>query len=72
MRGMKVQLHTFLISTLNGGEWCTPLPLYPRKRTPGALWIRDWVVPKVGLGVVTKRKIHASVGNKTSVVQRVA
>jgi hypothetical protein len=72
MGRMEVQPHTFLISALAGGEWCMPLPLYRRESTSGALWIGGWLASRASLDVMAKRKIHASVGNRTSVVQSVA
>jgi len=46
-RGVEVQLHAFLTSALDGGEWSVSRPgrFTPRKRAPGAHWIGGWVGP---------------------------
>jgi hypothetical protein len=69
---MDVQPHTFLISALDGGEWCTPFHLYPMDGTLSALCIGGWFASRASLDVVVERKIHASVGNQTSEIQPVA
>jgi hypothetical protein len=56
--GVEVQLHAFLTSPLDGGEWLTPRlgPFNPGVRAPGTHWIGGWVGPSVGMDVVAKRK----------------
>jgi hypothetical protein len=43
--GMEVQLHAFLISALDGGEWSASRPgrFTPRERVRGTHWIGGWV-----------------------------
>jgi len=57
--GMELQLHTFLTSALDGGEWSVSRSgrFTPRERAPGTHWIRDWVGSRAGLEAVVKRKI---------------
>jgi hypothetical protein len=57
--GVEVQLHTFLTSALDGGEWSTSrLGCFdPRERAPGTHWIGSWVGPRAGLDAVEKGKI---------------
>jgi hypothetical protein len=43
---VEVQLHVFLISTLDGGRWSASRA---GERAPDTHWIGDWVVPRVGL-----------------------
>jgi len=54
---MEVQLHTFLTTALDGGEWSASHPSYytPRERDPGTHWIGGWVGPRAGPEVVAKR-----------------
>jgi hypothetical protein len=49
--GVVVETHIFYTSSLVGGERSATLPrrFIPEKRTPGVLWIGDWVGPKFGL-----------------------
>jgi hypothetical protein len=56
--GVEVQLHTFLISALDGGEWSVSHPgrFTPRVKAAGTHWIGGWVVPRVGLDAVVRRK----------------
>jgi len=72
--GVDVWLHAFLTSALDGGQWSASRPgrFTPRERGPGTHWIGGWVGPIVGLNAVAKRKIPASAGNRTPVVQLVA
>jgi hypothetical protein len=48
-----------LISALDAGEWSsfTPLPLYPRKKSPRYALGRRLVGFRAGLDVVEKRKV---------------
>jgi hypothetical protein len=54
---VEVQLHAFLTSTLDGDEWSAShlAVLPPRKELPA--WKGGWVVPRVGLDAMAKRKI---------------
>jgi hypothetical protein len=54
--GMDVQIHIFLTSALDGGEW-SATRLYrftPGKRAPGTHWIGGWVGSRAGLDDVEK------------------
>jgi len=55
---MEVELHPFLTSALDGGEWSASCPdrSYPRERAPGTHWIGGWVDPRLDLDAVAKRK----------------
>jgi len=50
--GIEVQLHAFLTSALDGGEWSASRPsrLPPRERAPASHWIGGWVGPRAVLG----------------------
>jgi hypothetical protein len=64
--GVEVQLHSFLTSALDGGEW-SPSRLgrfTPRERAPGTHWTGGWVGPRVVLDAVVKRKIPSPRGHK--------
>jgi hypothetical protein len=54
-----VQLHVFLTSALDGGEWSGSCPSHftLRERAPGTHWIGGLVGPRASLDVVMKRKI---------------
>jgi hypothetical protein len=56
---VQVQLHVFLTSALDGGEWSASHPgcFTPRVRYPGTHWRGGWVGPWASLDVVVKRKI---------------
>jgi hypothetical protein len=58
-RGVEVEIHTFLTSALDGGEWLASRPgrFTPRERAPGAHCIGGWVDPRAGPDEVVKRKI---------------
>jgi hypothetical protein len=49
---MKVQLHAFLTSALDGSEWSASCP---GCFTSSAHWIGGWAGPRAGLNVVAKR-----------------
>jgi hypothetical protein len=52
--GMGAELHTFLISALDGsGELHASAPFFPRK-IPGTHWVGGWVGPRAGMGVGAK------------------
>jgi hypothetical protein len=75
--GVDVQLHAFLTSTLDGGEWSASHPgrLTPRERAPGTQWIGGWVGPRAVLDTVVKRKIPSprrESNPRTPIVQAVA
>jgi hypothetical protein len=57
-RGVNVEIHTFLISALAGGEWSTSRAgrFIHGERTTGTHWIGGWVVPRAGMDTVEKRK----------------
>jgi hypothetical protein len=56
---VEVQLHAFLTSALDGGEWSTSRPdrFTPGERAPGTHWIGGWVGSRAVLDAVVKRKI---------------
>jgi hypothetical protein len=57
--GVKVYLHAFLTSALDGNEWSAshPGPFTLRERAPGTYWIGGWMGPTAGLDTaVVKRK----------------
>jgi hypothetical protein len=56
-----VQLHAFLTSALDGGEWSASRPgrFTHREGTPGTHWIGGWVGPRAVLDAVVKRKISS-------------
>jgi hypothetical protein len=53
---VEVQLHVFLISALDGGEWSASWPgcFILGVRVPATHWIGGWVGPRAGLDAVTK------------------
>jgi hypothetical protein len=57
--GVEVQLHAFLTSTGDVGEWSASPPdrFIPRERDPGTHCTGGWVSPIGGLDAVVKRKI---------------
>jgi len=71
---VEVQFHIFLTSTLDGGEWPASCPgcLTPRERAPSIHWIGGWVRTRADLDAVMKRKIPASAGKQSLVVQLIA
>jgi len=56
---VEVQLHQFLTSALDGGEWSASRPgrFSLREGAPGTHWIGGWVGLKAGLDTVAKREI---------------
>jgi hypothetical protein len=56
--GVDVQIHTFLTSALDGGEWSASRPcrFTTRERAPGTHWIGGWVDPQASLDDMEKRK----------------
>jgi hypothetical protein len=59
--GVEVQLHAFLTSALDGGEWSASRPgcFTPKERSPGTHWIGGWVCPRALLDAVMKRQISS-------------
>jgi hypothetical protein len=57
--GVEIQLHAFLPSALDGGEWSASGTgcFTPRERAPGTHWIGGSVGPRAGLDAVSKRKV---------------
>jgi len=72
--GVGVELHTFLSSVLDGGEWLASRHgrLISESRAPGTHWIGDWVGPRSGLDAVVKNPINFPAGNSTPAVQPIA
>jgi hypothetical protein len=48
---MELELHAFLISALDGGEWSDSRPARytTGERAPGTRWIGGWIAPRAGL-----------------------
>jgi len=69
---VELQLHAFLNSALDGGEWLDSRlrRFTPGERAPGIHLIGDWVDPKAGLDAVEKR-IPAPTGSQTLAIQPV-
>jgi hypothetical protein len=59
--GVEVQLHAFLTSALDGGEWSASRPgrFTPREKAPFTHWIGGSVGPRADLDAVVKRKISS-------------
>jgi hypothetical protein len=75
--GVEVQLHAFLTSALDEGEWSASGPgrFNPRERAPGTHWVRIWVGPRAVLDTVMKRKIHScrrESSPRTPIIQPIA
>jgi hypothetical protein len=53
---VEAQLHTFLTSALDGGEWSASRPgrFTPRESAPGASGMGGWVGPRACLDTVVK------------------
>jgi hypothetical protein len=62
--GVDVEIHVFLTSVLDGGEWSALRPgrFTSEERAPGTHWIGGWVGPRTGLGDVERRKILPPLG----------
>jgi hypothetical protein len=74
---VEVELHAFLTSALDGGEWSTSRPgrRTPRETASGTHWIGGWVGPRAVLESMVKRKIprpHRELNPRTPIVQPVA
>jgi len=56
--GSGIQLHSFLISALDGGEWSVSRAdrFTSGERAHDTHWIEGWVDSRAGLDAVTKRK----------------
>jgi len=69
--GVEVQLHAFLILTLDGGKWSISRPgrFNPEKGVPGTHSTRGYKGSKVGLNIQAKRKNYAPTGNRNPAVQ---
>jgi hypothetical protein len=65
-RGVEVQLHSFLTSALDGGEWLVSRPgrITPEKGIPGTHWIGGWVGPRAGLDFCVEEKNTALPGSE--------
>jgi hypothetical protein len=75
--GMEVQLHAFLTSALDEGEWSASRPgrFTPRERALGTHWIGGWLGPRAVLDAVVNRKIPSPLQEsnpRTPIVQLVA
>jgi hypothetical protein len=61
------ELHAFLGSALDGGEWSArPGRFTPRETALGNRWLGGWVGSRAGLDAVVKRKLPGSVGTRNS------
>jgi hypothetical protein len=71
--GEEEQLHAFLTSELDGGEWSASRPGHFTlwEKSPGTHWTEDWVCTRAGLDAVAKIKnpIIAPARNGTPVVE---
>jgi hypothetical protein len=56
--GVEMELHAFLISALDGGEWSASRVdcFTPGVKSPGTHWIGGWADSGAHLNAVTKRK----------------
>jgi len=64
--GVETQLHSFLISALDGGEWVNfnPYLPYPREGTPVPIeWEAAWLGPAASSVDLEKRKISCPCRN---------
>jgi len=59
--GVEVQIHAFLTSALDGGEWSAFRPgrFTSSEIARGTHWIGGWVGPRAVLDAVVKIKISA-------------
>jgi hypothetical protein len=64
---VEVQLHAFLTSALDGGEWSASCPgrFTPSETAPSTHWIGGWVGHRAVLDAVVKREISTPTGNGT-------
>jgi hypothetical protein len=73
--GMELQLHSFLISAIDGGEWLVSRSgrFISGETAVGTHWIGGWVGPRAGLEAVVKRRIPFLVlaRNRTPIAQHV-
>jgi hypothetical protein len=72
---VKAELHAFISSALDGGEWSASRPgrFTPREKAPDTHWIGGWVGPRGGLDAVMKRKILSPCRDSSpSIIQPVA
>jgi len=55
--GVETEIHSFLTSALDGGEWSGSRTgrFTPGKINIGTHWIGGWLGPRVGLEAVVKR-----------------
>jgi hypothetical protein len=69
--GVKLQLHVFLTSALDGGKWSVPPPGYftSGERACGMHWIGDWRGLRAGLDAMENRTISA-LAAKLNVIPR--
>jgi hypothetical protein len=60
---VEIQLHGFLTSALDGGEWSASRPyrFIPGERATNAHWTGGWADSRVGLDAVAMRKISLPV-----------
>jgi len=67
---MQVQIHVFLTSVLDGGEWSASCPsCFIPWRIPGTHMTGGWVGPRPSLNEVVKRKTYHPTSNCKLVVQ---
>jgi hypothetical protein len=57
--GVEVEVHIFLTSALDGGQWSASRPgrFTLGERAPGTHWVGGWVGTRAVLDAVVKRKI---------------
>jgi hypothetical protein len=73
--GVKVRLHPFFNSALDGGEWSASLPGHftTRERAHDTHWVGAWVGLRTGLDAVEKKNpFTALAGYRTPVVKPIA
>jgi len=60
--GVVVQLHTFLTSALDGGEWSVKCSgtFTLMERAPGIHWLEGWVGPTAALDTMARRNKYPS------------